>query len=85
MPAILRWLESVPESALAHLDAFGVGKHGEFRAEFSKVPDRGGPRRKVTHTFDHNIHAVHNDIGVWSADTPQPFHLDHLLVVVNAF
>lgn len=85
MPVILRWLDSVPESAWEHLDAFAVGNHGEFVAEFSKVPDRGGPRRKVRQQFDHNSHTVRNDIGMWAAPTPQPFHPDHLYVVVNAF
>lgn len=85
MPTILAWLESVPESALAHLEVFGVGDRGEFIAEFRKRPNRGGPPRKVTHTFDHNLHAVWNDIGIWKAPKPIPFHDDHLNVVVNAF
>jgi hypothetical protein len=86
VPAILAWVESLPESAWADFATFTVEARGGFGAEFDVMPSRGGPRRRIVHRFDHTYHTIENDVGVWRAQGgPTPFDLEQLVTPANTF
>lgn len=85
LPAIMTWIASVPTDQWQYCRGFAAGPMGSFSAEFSMKPSRGGPPRAVYVKFDHNVHTLSNDIGIWTADYVVPFDRTHLQSVVDTF
>lgn len=85
VPTILAWIATVPADQWQYFRGFGAGPMGSFSAEFAMQPTRGGPPRKVSVKFDHDVHTLSNDIGIWTAEYVVPFDRSHLQSVVDTF
>jgi hypothetical protein len=89
VPAILKWVDSIPESSLPNFRGFGVNEDGSFSATFSKRSERGGPPRDIRFEFDHGGSSLHvilkNEIiFVGAEDEIIPFRHEHLTLAANA-
>jgi hypothetical protein len=83
VPAILKWVESLPDSAWQHCVGFAVEEHGGFICEFEVTPSDGSAPVAVTHQFDHTYHHIATDVGIWREPRPQPFHTSQLVGPAN--
>jgi hypothetical protein len=89
VPAILKWVDSIPTSSLPKFRAFHVNEDGSFGASFHKRSDRGGPPREVRFEFDHGGSSLHvvcgTDLLLVGAETEIiPFSHKHLTLAANA-
>lgn len=82
LPAILRWIEQVPERDWRLFVGFGSTTRGGFEANFL-VPDRKGGQRDVTIRFDHNAYQMLNDISGLEVPRILDFHPSHLYGTAN--
>lgn len=82
LPAILRWIDQVPECDWRLFVGFGATSRGGFEANFL-VPDRSGTLRDVTIRFDRHMYQCLND--ACGLDVPRilDFHSSHLYGTAN--
>jgi hypothetical protein len=89
VPAILKWIDGIPESCLSHLKGFSVNEDGSFGATFRKRSERGGPPKEIRFEFDHGGSSLHvvvqNELMLVGAESEIiPFNPEHLLLAANA-
>jgi hypothetical protein len=82
LPAILRWIDQVPECDWRLFVGFGATSRGGFEANFL-VPDRSGTLRDVTIRFDRHMYQCLNDACGLELPRILDFHSSHLYGTAN--